>query len=68
MKARINEISRELDATGTYTQTTKELEFGARTAWRNASRVSTTLYFSKCRSSDFSGLDLFFPFNMNFFL
>lgn len=38
--ARLEEISRELNATGTYTLTTKELEFGARTAWRNASRVS----------------------------
>ena len=56
MTARITEISRELDATGTYTQTTKELEFGARTAWRNASRVSTILYYSKRKASGFSGL------------
>ncbi|KAG4079831.1 hypothetical protein HA402_014962 [Bradysia odoriphaga] len=35
---RLDEISQELSATGTYTLTSKELEFGARTAWRNASR------------------------------
>lgn len=44
MTARLDEIARELNATGTYTPTTKELEFGARTAWRNASRVSTSDY------------------------
>lgn len=37
---RLDQISQELSATGTYTLTSKELEFGARTAWRNASRVS----------------------------
>ncbi len=37
---RLDEITRELNETGTYTPTTNELEFGARTAWRNASRVS----------------------------
>lgn len=38
LTARLDEISREVEATGTYTPTAKELEFGARTAWRNASR------------------------------
>ncbi|KAJ6598491.1 Nitric oxide synthase, inducible, partial [Pseudolycoriella hygida] len=38
MKVRLDEIAHELNTTGTYTPTTKELEFGARTAWRNASR------------------------------
>lgn len=40
LNARLDEITRELNETGTYTSTLKELEFGARTAWRNASRVS----------------------------
>ena len=35
---RLLEIKKELDSTGSYTLTCEELSFGAKTAWRNASR------------------------------
>lgn len=38
LSARLMEIKKELDSTGSYTLTTDELKFGAKTAWRNASR------------------------------
>ncbi|KAL7832163.1 hypothetical protein AOLI_G00297110 [Acnodon oligacanthus] len=36
--ARVDEVVREIDATGTYQLTTEELAFGAKQAWRNAPR------------------------------
>ncbi|XP_065136041.1 nitric oxide synthase 2b, inducible [Paramisgurnus dabryanus] len=36
--ARVEEVSTQIDATGSYQLTTKELEFGAKQAWRNAPR------------------------------
>ena len=39
---RMEEIRRELDATGTYTHTPAELAFGARVAWRSCSCASPT--------------------------
>uniref|UniRef100_W5KSD2 Nitric oxide synthase n=1 Tax=Astyanax mexicanus TaxID=7994 RepID=W5KSD2_ASTMX len=36
--ARVDEVAREIDATGTYQLTTEELAFGAKQAWRNAPR------------------------------
>lgn len=36
--SRVEEVAREIDATGSYQLTTKELEFGAKQAWRNAPR------------------------------
>ncbi|XP_057207744.1 nitric oxide synthase 2b, inducible [Triplophysa rosa] len=36
--ARVEEVCTEIDATGSYQLTTKELEFGAKQAWRNAPR------------------------------
>lgn len=56
---RLKEISQELDVTGTYTPTAKELEFGARTAWRNASRVSiVSCYF--CSINDMSQFNIIY--------
>nr|XP_017206470.1 nitric oxide synthase, inducible isoform X1 [Danio rerio] len=36
--SRVEEVAMEIDATGSYQLTTKELEFGAKQAWRNAPR------------------------------
>ncbi|XP_051966525.1 nitric oxide synthase, inducible-like [Xyrauchen texanus] len=36
--ARLEEVAMEIDSTGSYKLTTKELEFGAKQAWRNAPR------------------------------
>ncbi|XP_067222547.1 nitric oxide synthase 2b, inducible [Chanodichthys erythropterus] len=36
--SRLEEVTKEIDATGSYQLTTKELEFGAKQAWRNAPR------------------------------
>lgn len=36
--SRLEEVAKEIDATGSYQLTTKELEFGAKQAWRNAPR------------------------------
>ncbi|XP_066533388.1 nitric oxide synthase, inducible-like [Hoplias malabaricus] len=36
--ARVDEVAREIDTTGTYQLTTEELAFGAKQAWRNAPR------------------------------
>lgn len=57
LASRLEEITSQLNETGTYTPTTKELEFGARTAWRNASRVSTKSFKSP---HAFNALETFF--------
>lgn len=36
--SRLEEVAKEIEATGSYQLTTKELEFGAKQAWRNAPR------------------------------
>lgn len=36
--SRLKAIAEEIDATGSYTHTTRELEFGARLAWKNSNR------------------------------
>lgn len=36
--SRVEEVAKEIEATGSYQLTTKELEFGAKQAWRNAPR------------------------------
>ncbi|WP_084728812.1 nitric oxide synthase oxygenase [Streptacidiphilus neutrinimicus] len=45
VEARLGEIRAELTAHGTYTHTPQELAFGARVAWRNASRCIGRLYW-----------------------
>ncbi|GAA0736646.1 nitric oxide synthase oxygenase [Dactylosporangium roseum] len=44
-RERIAEVRAEIAATGTYTHTYAELLFGARVAWRNASRCIGRLYW-----------------------
>ncbi|WVK82381.1 nitric oxide synthase oxygenase [Dactylosporangium sp. AC04546] len=44
-RARLTEVRDEIEATGTYTHTYAELVFGARVAWRNASRCIGRLYW-----------------------
>ena len=46
------EIRAEIAATGTYTHTTEELEFGARVAWRNSARCIGRLYWQGLRVRD----------------
>jgi nitric-oxide synthase len=53
---RLAEVLEEIDQTGTYTHTSAELTFGARVAWRNASRCIGRLYWRSlqvldCRSA-----------------
>lgn len=43
---RVEEVTKEIDAKGTYTHTFEELEHGARTAWRNNNRCIGRLFWS----------------------
>ena len=45
-------IRDEIAATGTYTHTAHELEFGARVAWRNSARCIGRLYWKSLRVRD----------------
>lgn len=54
LSRRMQQVEQEIGATGTYTQTSKELEMGARLAWRNSAkcigRISwNTLQVRDCR-------------------
>lgn len=49
---RWEEIRAEIAATGTYTHTAQELEFGARVAWRNSARCIGRLYWKSLRIRD----------------
>lgn len=49
---RLREVLTEIDRSGTYVHTTRELEFGARVAWRNASRCIGRLYWQSLRVRD----------------
>lgn len=44
--ARLEEITMEIDSTGTYQLTFEELAFGARQAWRNAPRCIGRIQWS----------------------
>jgi nitric-oxide synthase, bacterial len=46
------EVQAEIAATGSYTQTFEELEFGARVAWRNSSRCIGRLYWKSLKVID----------------
>ncbi|HEX8519976.1 MAG TPA: nitric oxide synthase oxygenase [Pseudonocardia sp.] len=46
------QVRREIAATGTYTHTVDELEFGARVAWRNSARCIGRLYWNSLRVRD----------------
>ncbi len=45
-EARLRQVEAEIAATGTYQHTAAELTFGARVAWRNASRCIGRLYWN----------------------
>lgn len=45
--SRVEEVAKEIDATGSYQLTTKELEFGAKQAWRNAPRCIGRIQWAK---------------------
>ena len=49
---RREQVRAEIAATGTYTHTTEELEFGARVAWRNSARCIGRLYWKSLRVRD----------------
>lgn len=49
---RINEISSEIQQTGTYVHTFEELEHGAKMAWRNSNRCIGRLFWDKLRIMD----------------
>jgi nitric-oxide synthase len=49
---RWREIRDEIAATGTYTHTAHELEFGARVAWRNSARCIGRLYWKSLKIRD----------------
>lgn len=44
---RLNDIKKEINETSLYTHTSKELEYGARVAWRNSNRCIGRLYWEK---------------------
>jgi nitric-oxide synthase, bacterial len=49
---RLQQIRREIEATGTYWHTPDELTFGARVAWRNSARCIGRLYWNSLRVRD----------------
>jgi nitric-oxide synthase len=49
---RLAQVRREIRLTGTYTQTTAELAFAARVAWRNSSRCIGRLYWRSLQVRD----------------
>ncbi|WP_254878911.1 nitric oxide synthase oxygenase [Streptomyces sp. NA04227] len=52
LDARLRGMRADIDTTGTYVHTTEELTFGARVAWRNASRCIGRLYWNSLRVLD----------------
>lgn len=54
---RISEVNESIIRTGTYTQTTEELIFGARAAWRNNSRCIGRLFWKSLEVFDERELD-----------
>lgn len=46
LAGRVEQVTREIDETGTYVHTPDELTFGARVAWRNAARCIGRLYWN----------------------
>jgi nitric-oxide synthase len=50
--ARLAQVRRQIDATGTYQHTATELTFGAQVAWRNNSRCIGRLYWRSLRVRD----------------
>lgn len=50
--SRLDQVRRELEATGTYRHTPAELTYGARVAWRNSSRCIGRLYWNSLQVFD----------------
>ena len=50
--ARLEEIAAEIEATGHYTHTTDELEYGTRVAWRNSPRCIGRLFWRSLEVRD----------------
>lgn len=51
-RQRISHIFKEIAATGTYEQSFKELEYGAKVAWRNSNRCIGRLYWKTLKVRD----------------
>jgi nitric-oxide synthase, bacterial len=56
VRTRLDQVSREIAETGTYVHTPTELTFGARIAWRNASRCIGRLYWRSMLVRDLRGV------------
>ncbi|MEU9451482.1 nitric oxide synthase oxygenase [Streptomyces sp. NPDC048277] len=52
LHARLRQVQRQIEETGTYHHTTDELTFGARVAWRNSSRCIGRLYWNSLQVVD----------------
>lgn len=52
LAARLAEVDREIETSGTYVHTLDELRFGARVAWRNAARCIGRLYWNSLHVRD----------------
>ncbi|WP_316779491.1 nitric oxide synthase oxygenase [Streptomyces sasae] len=52
---RLGQVRAEIEELGTYTHTPEELVFGARVAWRNASRCIGRLYWNSLNVRDLRG-------------
>ena len=52
LSQRLAGIATEVERTGTYTLTTEELHFGAKTAWRNAPRCIGRIQWNKLELQD----------------
>jgi nitric-oxide synthase len=57
LAGRIEEITKEIENTGTYFHTTDELTHGARMAWRNSNRCIGRLYWKTLKVIDARHLD-----------
>ncbi|KMJ55750.1 nitric oxide synthase [Bacillus sp. LL01] len=52
LESRLQEVSREMKETGTYTHTTEELRHGAKMAWRNSNRCIGRLFWESMHVLD----------------
>jgi nitric-oxide synthase len=57
LRPRVAEVETELGHTGTYWQTTEELEFGSRVAWRNSNRCVGRLHWRMLQVRDMRHLE-----------
>ena len=55
-KRRLEEMDIELKNTGTYSQTTEEIEYGCQLAWRNAARCINRLFWRTLKVIDRRGM------------